>query len=81
MSLLAEPDKTIELLIRIRDTCDYVSLAILLLFEAFIFWRLKLQVDRSGLITLAIYTFIIILRSLDNIITSNSYFVLLFSVN
>ena len=72
----------IPLMVEIRDICDYVGLGLLVSAELFMFYRLRLKVDRAGMITLMIFTLILFLRALDGLISeSNSPpFLLLVSV-
>ena len=69
-------------MVKIRDICDYVAFALLVLGELFLFYRLKLKVDSAGIVTLAIFTFILFLRVLDGLIyeSNSAAFLILVSV-
>jgi len=59
-------------MVKIRDICDYVALTLLILAELIMYCRLRLKVDRAGVITLMIFTFIFLLRALDGLISESN---------
>jgi uncharacterized membrane protein YbjE (DUF340 family) len=53
------------------DIISYVLIVLLAIIIGYVLWRLKMKIDRSGLITLMIYLFTASVTALSNILTND----------
>jgi uncharacterized membrane protein YbjE (DUF340 family) len=54
------------------DIISYVLVFLLAIIIGYVLWRLKMKIDRSGLITLMIYLFTASVTALSNILTNGA---------
>jgi uncharacterized membrane protein YbjE (DUF340 family) len=57
---------------KILDIISYVLVVLLAIIIGYVLWRLKMKIDRSGLITLLIYLFTASVTALSNILTNGA---------
>jgi uncharacterized membrane protein YbjE (DUF340 family) len=57
---------------KMLDIISYVLVFLLAIIIGYVLWRLKMKIDRSGLITLMIYLFTASVTALSNILTNGA---------
>ena len=71
LSLSAAPNKSKDRM-QMDDIISYVEVVLLAIIIGYVLWRLKMNIDRSGLITLMIYLFTASVTALSNILTNGA---------